>query len=107
MTVHKCAETIQGRKLFKGGNYMRKYGMYKIFFQNGEKALKKEFGNGKVSFLRLDITFPRRSDEYCLLKCVSTFLEGFNLVVNSTEVKAENDWNTRLFKNPRLVCPKE
>ena len=22
-------ETIQGRKLFKGGNYMRKYGMYK------------------------------------------------------------------------------
>ena len=28
ITVHKCAETIQGRKLFKGGNYMRKYGMY-------------------------------------------------------------------------------
>ena len=28
MTVHKCAETIQGRKLFKGGNYMRKYGNY-------------------------------------------------------------------------------
>ena len=27
VTVHKCAETIQGRKLFKGGNYMRKYGM--------------------------------------------------------------------------------
>ena len=26
ITVHKCAETIQGRKLFKGGNYMRKYG---------------------------------------------------------------------------------
>ena len=25
ITVHKCAETIQGRKLFKGGNYMRKY----------------------------------------------------------------------------------
>ena len=24
--VHECAETIQGRKLFKGGNYMRKYG---------------------------------------------------------------------------------
>jgi hypothetical protein len=28
VTVHKCAETIQGRKLFKGGNYMRKYGKY-------------------------------------------------------------------------------
>ena len=27
LTVHKCAETIQGRKLFKGGNYMRKYGI--------------------------------------------------------------------------------
>ena len=28
VTVHKSAETIQGRKLFKGGNYSRKYGMY-------------------------------------------------------------------------------
>ena len=27
VTVHKCVETIQGRKLFKGGNYLRKYGM--------------------------------------------------------------------------------
>ena len=27
VTVHKCAETIQGRKLFKGRNYMRKYGI--------------------------------------------------------------------------------
>ena len=26
VTVHKCAETIQGRKLIKGRNYMRKYG---------------------------------------------------------------------------------
>ena len=26
VTVHRGAETIQGRKLFKGGNYMRKYG---------------------------------------------------------------------------------
>ena len=30
VTVHKGAETIQGRKLFKGGNYRRKYGMYKF-----------------------------------------------------------------------------
>jgi hypothetical protein len=30
VTVHKCAETIQGRKLFKGGNYMRKYGILKF-----------------------------------------------------------------------------
>ena len=29
VTVHKGAETIQGRQLFKGGNYMRKYGTYK------------------------------------------------------------------------------
>ena len=27
VTVHKSAETIQGRKLFKGGNYMRNYGI--------------------------------------------------------------------------------
>ena len=31
-TVHNCAETIQGRKLFKGRNYMRKYGIY-IFLE--------------------------------------------------------------------------
>ena len=30
VTVHKGAETIQGRKLFKGGNYMRKDGSEKI-----------------------------------------------------------------------------
>ena len=30
VTTHKCAETIQGRKLFKGRNYMRKYGMSKV-----------------------------------------------------------------------------
>ena len=29
VTVHKGAETIQGRKLFKGRNYMRKYGILK------------------------------------------------------------------------------
>ena len=28
VTVHKYAETIQGRKQFKGGNYMRRYGTY-------------------------------------------------------------------------------
>ena len=28
VTVHKGTETIQGRKLFKGGNYMRKYGIH-------------------------------------------------------------------------------
>ena len=28
VTVHTCAETIQGRKLFKGGNYVMKYGMF-------------------------------------------------------------------------------
>ena len=33
VSVHNCAETIQGRKLFKGGNYMRKYGL----IQNGLK----------------------------------------------------------------------
>ena len=30
VTVHKGAETIQGRKLFKGGNYMRKCGILEL-----------------------------------------------------------------------------
>ena len=29
VSTHKGAETIQERKLFKGGNYMRKYGTWK------------------------------------------------------------------------------
>ena len=29
VTIHKGVETIQGRKLFKGGNYMRKYGSFR------------------------------------------------------------------------------
>ena len=29
VTLNKCAETIQGRKLFKGENYMRNYGIAK------------------------------------------------------------------------------
>ena len=35
ITVHTCAETIQGRKLFKGRNYMRKCGIQRqwtLFF---------------------------------------------------------------------------
>ena len=28
------------RKLFKGGNYMRKYGIYKIHEEQGKKAFK-------------------------------------------------------------------
>ena len=33
VTVLKGAETIQGRKLFKGGNYMRKFGIH-LFYQD-------------------------------------------------------------------------
>ena len=33
VTVHTGAETIQGRKLFKGGKYMRKYGKSKGYMQ--------------------------------------------------------------------------
>ena len=29
-----AAETIQGRKLFKGGNYMRKYGIQMVQLKN-------------------------------------------------------------------------
>jgi len=42
VTVHKCAETIQGRKLFKGGNYMRKYDIQ--FPSTGGPLLMRFFG---------------------------------------------------------------
>ena len=31
-------ETIQGSKLFKGGNYMKKYGLFCLFCFSGEEA---------------------------------------------------------------------
>ena len=34
LTLHTGAETIQWRKLFKGGNYVRKYGIYYEIFKN-------------------------------------------------------------------------
>ena len=53
MTVHTGAETIQGRKLFKGGNYMRKYGI--IFLKaEGESIFKQlvslvfNFSNSRI-----------------------------------------------------------
>ena len=48
ITVHKKAETIQGRKLFKGGNYFRKYG--RCFLHPGKVIHSK---NGKVIQLTL------------------------------------------------------
>ena len=39
LTVHKSAETIQGRKLFKGRNYSRKYGI-----QSDKKLTTKQWG---------------------------------------------------------------
>ena len=50
--VHKGAETIQGRKLFKGGNYMRKYGIRTSYATetNECKTLSKEKGLPFVGF---------------------------------------------------------
>ena len=48
ITVHTCTETIQGRKLFKGGNYFRKYG--RCFLHPGKVIHSK---NGKVIQLTL------------------------------------------------------
>ena len=38
-TVHTGVETIQGRKLFKDGNYSRKYGIVEISYNNRLNAL--------------------------------------------------------------------
>ena len=37
VTVHKCKESIQGRKLFKGGNYMRKHGIQGLYKKGVQK----------------------------------------------------------------------
>ena len=37
VTLHKCGETIQGRKLFRGRNYMRKYGIYSFYWARQDR----------------------------------------------------------------------
>ena len=49
VTIHISAETIQGRKLFKGGNYSRKYGIH----------LLKKFCQSFVFWLLMLITAVR------------------------------------------------
>ena len=40
----RCVETIQGRKQFKGGNYMRKYGIWVVSnTYSGMRILKSNF----------------------------------------------------------------
>ena len=52
VTVHTGAETIQGRKLFKGGNYMRKYGIY---FRSIDFALEwLQLESGKALYKQND-----------------------------------------------------
>jgi hypothetical protein len=45
VTVHTGAETFEGRKLFKGGNYLQKYGRFNVmsqyFHQNIPSASNK------------------------------------------------------------------
>ena len=45
MTVHKSAETSQGRKLFKGGNNLRKHGSLKNRLQIAYPPKKKSIVN--------------------------------------------------------------
>ena len=56
-TVHKSAETIQGRKLFKGGNYLRKYGMFLNYYEvewGGIIIRKACVCVGRLSWLCID-----------------------------------------------------
>jgi hypothetical protein len=47
-TVHKGAESIRGRKVFKGGNYMRKYGMLKAFIVGKFGTKQSRVGKSRV-----------------------------------------------------------
>ena len=57
ITVDKSAETIQGRKLFKGGNYLRKYGMFLHYYEverGGIRIRKACVCGGRLSWLCID-----------------------------------------------------
>ena len=86
VTVHKGAETIQGRKLFKGGNYMRKYGIsYDISFESQEKSPPtiKEF------------LFPQSRIECAIraLLCELSRINFYRLLIESIRfIRNKNSW---------------
>ena len=59
VTVHKGAETFQGRKLFKGGNYMRKYGICTFGFGLKWKTYFRSFTD--LTPWILTLPFPLKS----------------------------------------------
>ena len=61
-TAHKCAATIQWRKLFKGGNYMRKYG---ILFSAWYK--KNYVIHEPTEVNKITCRPPTYSNHYCFL----------------------------------------
>ena len=85
VTVHKGAETIQGRKLFKGGNYMRKYGIYwldgiilskfwKEFWQKSNNSVfHPEFWSEKKGFYSPSrIQTREKTDPFAILYLLSS-----------------------------------
>ena len=62
MTVHTGAETIHGKKLFKGGNYMSKYGIsYFPFLANGNAYLQLLSQPGAQMFLQKSVVYGMTS----------------------------------------------
>ena len=59
VTVHKCGETIQGRKLFKGGNYMRKYGKSCIAWKYWGENIGKQIENPYFLTILLSISLNK------------------------------------------------
>ena len=65
MTVHTGAETIQGRKLFKGGNYSRIYGIHSTYLGTGRARHRRRHMNvcGKIKITGFHrLTWLRRYD---------------------------------------------
>ena len=65
VTVHKSAEAIQGRKLFKGGNYSRKYGIGATTIgstvtrqRNVQNTTREEDGKTDISDMNILVKFP-------------------------------------------------
>ena len=119
------AETIQRRKLFKGGNYMRKYGIHKavsfqFFFINSwfffsisitfqfleaekpnEEASRKQHEALKISMNAQEQLSPEEFEQFCRICCNDSlsnkrkFMELHTLVTGKMDLQVKPNLNTQ------------
>ena len=103
VTVHTGAETIQGRKLFKGGNYMRKYGIL-----NSVILILKFRPSNKFQFVFSITQFNYRISSYSFRTCMYCYQRSQYIRLNSKKNSFRGNYmrkyGTSTYLRSSAVC---